>query len=134
MGSRPATSDPNDPRLQAQGYFLLDLTVAYRWRFLEVGLVIENVIATLPGWQPGFYRTSAGAEVDLILERGRRRIAVECKASTVPTVSRGFWTALEDLGIDEAWVVAPVAEPYPLRKGVTVAPLRMLLDHLSRGE
>jgi len=44
VGSRPATSDPDDPRLQAQGYFLLDLTVAYRWRFLEVGLVIENVL------------------------------------------------------------------------------------------
>jgi hypothetical protein len=42
VGSRPATSDPNDPRLQAQGYFLLDLTVAYRWRFLEVGLAVEE--------------------------------------------------------------------------------------------
>ncbi|MFL6200175.1 MAG: ATP-binding protein [Thermoanaerobaculia bacterium] len=95
------------------------------------GLVIENVIAALPGWQPGFYRTAAGAELDLVLERGRRRIAVECKASMAPTVSRGFWSALEDLGIDEAWVVAPVAEPYPLRKGVTVVPLRALLDHLA---
>ncbi|MFL6293197.1 MAG: ATP-binding protein, partial [Thermoanaerobaculia bacterium] len=36
------------------------------------GLVIENVIASLPGWQPSFYRTSAGAEIDLILERGQR--------------------------------------------------------------
>ena len=42
VGSRPATSDPSDLRLQAQGYFLLDLTVAYRWRFLEVGLVAEE--------------------------------------------------------------------------------------------
>lgn len=94
------------------------------------GLVIENVIASLPRWQPSFYRTAAGAEIDLILERGRRRLAVECKASTAPTVSRGFWSALEDLGIDEAWVVAPVSEPYPLRAGVTVAPLRVLLDRL----
>ncbi|HWN44009.1 MAG TPA: ATP-binding protein [Thermoanaerobaculia bacterium] len=95
------------------------------------GLVIENVVAALPGWQCGFYRTAAGAEIDLILERGRRRIAVECKVSTAPTVSRGFWSALEDLGIDEAWVIAPVAEPYPLREGVNVAPLRVLLDHLT---
>ena len=42
MGSRPATQDPNG--LQAQGYFIVDLTVAYRWRFLEVGLVVENVL------------------------------------------------------------------------------------------
>lgn len=92
------------------------------------GLVIENVIAALPGWQPSFYRTADGAEIDLVLERGQRRIAVECKASTAPTVSRGFWTAIDDLAIDEAWVIAPVAEPYPLRKGVTVAPLNTFLD------
>jgi uncharacterized protein len=91
------------------------------------GLVIENAIAARPGWQASFYRTTAGAEIDLVLERGRRRVAVECKAATVPTVSRGFWTALDDLGVDEAWVVAPVAEPYPLREGVTVAPLRAFL-------
>jgi predicted AAA+ superfamily ATPase len=92
------------------------------------GLVIENAIAALPGWQPSFYRTADGAEIDLILERGRRRLAVECKASTAPVVSRGFWNALDDLSIAEAWVVAPVAEPYPLRAGVTVAPLRTFLD------
>ena len=97
------------------------------------GLVIENIIATLPGWQPSFYRTTNGAEIDLILERGRRRLAVECKASTAPAVSRGFWTALDDLGIDEAWIIAPVSEPYPLRAGVTVAPLQAFLArHSSR--
>jgi predicted AAA+ superfamily ATPase len=95
------------------------------------GLVIENLIASLPGWQPSFYRTADGAEIDLVLERGRRRLAVECKASTSPVVSRGFWTALEDLGIEEAWVVAPVDGQYPLREGVHVTPLRALLDRLA---
>lgn len=94
------------------------------------GLVIENVVAALPRWQPSFYRTKAGAEIDLILERGRQRLAIECKASIAPVVSRGFWSALDDLGIEEAWVVAPVTEAYPLRAGVTVAPLRVLLDRL----
>ncbi len=95
------------------------------------GLVIENVIAALPGWQAGFYRTAAGAEIDLVLERGQRRIAVECKASTVPTVSRGFWSALDDLAVDEAWIVAPVSAAYPLREGVTVAPLAALLERAA---
>jgi outer membrane receptor protein involved in Fe transport len=44
VGTRPATQDPNG--LQAQGYFLVDLTLAYRWRFLEVGLIVENVLNT----------------------------------------------------------------------------------------
>ena len=47
VGGRPATEDPNG--LQAQGYFIVDLTLAYRWRFLEVGLVLENVLNA--GWR-----------------------------------------------------------------------------------
>jgi outer membrane receptor protein involved in Fe transport len=42
VGGRPATTDPNG--LQAQGYLVVDLTLAYRWRFLELGLVVENVL------------------------------------------------------------------------------------------
>lgn len=85
------------------------------------GFVIENVLSALgPGWRTGFYRTAAGAELDLVLERGNMRVAVECKASSAPAVSRGFWTALSDLGIKRAYVAAPVREPYPLGKGVTV--------------
>ena len=94
------------------------------------GLVIESVLAALPDWRGSFYRTSHGAEIDLILERGRRRIAIEAKLSSAPRVTRGFWTALDDLGIDEAWVVAPVDEPYPLREGVWVSPLRGALERL----
>ena len=96
------------------------------------GFVLENVLAALPGWTASFYRTAAGAELDLVLERGQRRVAVECKASTSPVVSRGFWSALEDLGIDEAYVVAPVAASYPLGKGATVLPLGDLLARAPR--
>ncbi len=42
VGSRPATTDPNG--LRAEGYLVLELTVAYRWRFLEVGLAVENLL------------------------------------------------------------------------------------------
>lgn len=97
------------------------------------GLVIENVIANLPGWQASFYRTSEGAEIDLILTRGQKRIAIECKAATAPTVSRGFWSALEDIQADEAWIVAPVDAAYPLRQGVMVSPLGELLARLGEG-
>lgn len=87
------------------------------------GMVIENVLAHLPGWRGSFYRTARGAEIDLVLEKGRRRIAVECKASTSPELTPGFWSALEDVGAREAWVVAPIEGSYPLRKGVTVSGL-----------
>jgi uncharacterized protein len=91
------------------------------------GFVVEQVLAAWPDWQPSFYRTAAGAEVDLVLTRGSRRVVIECKASTAPTVSRGFWNALNDLKADQAWIIAPVTRPYPLRAGVTVAPLGWFL-------
>ena len=49
--------------------------------------------------------------------------AVECKLSSAPEASRGFWTALEDLGIEEAWIIAPVKDSYPIKKRVKATPL-----------
>jgi len=89
------------------------------------GWVIEQVLSAIPStWRPSFYRTSAGAEVDLVLERpGRRRpLALEIKRSLAPAPSRGFWNALEDLGA-EGWVIYPGKESYPLGKGVHVLPV-----------
>lgn len=87
------------------------------------GWVIENAIAAAAGWRAHFYRAATGAELDLVLERGRRRIAVECKASAAPALGPSFWNALDDIGADEAWVVAPVRQGYPIGKGARVASL-----------
>lgn len=95
------------------------------------GFVMENIIGTLPGWNPFFYRSVAGAEIDLVLERGRRRLAIEIKASTSPKVSRGFWNSLADLSIETAYVVAPVDSPYPLKKGVQVIPLSLIHKEIA---
>ncbi len=93
------------------------------------GFVIEQIIANLPGWQPFFYRTSTGGEIDLILEKGRRRIAIECKVSTALHLSRGWWNALHDLDIHAAWIIAPVQERYPLKKNVHVCSPGDFLTH-----
>ena len=91
------------------------------------GLVIEQILATLPPLTTaGFYRTSAGAELDLVVEQAGKRIGFEIKLSTAPTVSRGFWNACEDLGVSQAYVVAPVLEPYPLAENVEVISPLML--------
>ncbi len=90
------------------------------------GFVMEQLASALgPDWKPSFFRTQAGAEIDLIFERGTERFAVECKASAAPSVSRGFWSALEDLEISEtrAWVVCPIDEVVSYRKGATIGSL-----------
>ena len=90
--------------------------------------VVENVLSVCHGWRASFYRTSAGAEIDLVLEKGSRRIAIECKASTAPKLKPGFWNALNDLHIKRAWIAAPVDESYPIKENVVVAPLSEILD------
>lgn len=85
------------------------------------GFVIEQILAALPPLATtGFYRTAAGAELDLVVEQGGRRIGFEIKLSSAPAVSRGFWNACEDLGLAQAYVVAPVSAPYPLADNVEV--------------
>jgi predicted AAA+ superfamily ATPase len=98
------------------------------------GLIIENILSLLPNWKASFYRTSSGSEIDLILEKGNKRLAIECKASTSPNLNRGFWNALSDLNFQEAWVVAPVKEVYPIEEGVMVAPLHHLVGNLIAKE
>ena len=78
-----------------------------------------------------------GAELDLVLERGQARIAVEAKVSTAPVPTKGFWTSLEDLEISQAYIVAPVKEAYPIAAGVAVLPLSDLLtwaDRIAAGQ
>ena len=91
------------------------------------GWVIEQVLAILPStWQASFYRTSAGAEIDLVLVRANERIAIEIKHSLDPRPSKGFWTALADLGQVRAYVIYPGKERYPLAPNVEVLPATQL--------
>lgn len=95
------------------------------------GFVIEQALSTASGWRASYFRTAKGDELDLVLERRGRRIAIECKASSAPTVTRGFWAALEMLNIREAYVVAPVRSAFPLGNGVEVVPVGNLLARLD---
>ncbi len=88
------------------------------------GFVVENLIgAAGPSLQPHGYRTSAGAEIDLLLVGGRARIAVEIKRATAPSVSRGFHIACDDVDATARWVVYPGREAYPGPHGVEVLPV-----------
>ena len=94
------------------------------------GYVIENIIAGLPRWEASFYRTSNGAEIDLLLTKGTKIVAVEIKASTSPKLSRRFWNSIEAIAPDRTAVIALVEEPYPLAPNATVMPLGAFHDWL----
>jgi uncharacterized protein len=97
------------------------------------GLVIEQLLGELPsGVQANFYRTTAGSEVDLVLHNSHTRIAIECKYSSAPKPTRGFYEAMKDLGVQHGYVVAPIKEAFALSKDVTVLPisgLQKVLKH-----
>ena len=85
------------------------------------GFVIEQLIAAAPTASVSFYRTSNGAEVDLVLEfRSGDTWTAEIKRSTAPTVSKGFFVAAADLGAARKLLVAPVEHPYSIKDGVEV--------------
>ena len=97
------------------------------------GFVIENLIAVLRGRTiPGFYRTAAGAEIDLILERpSRGPIAIEIKSGAVPSVAKGFHMAIADLKPAASFVVYAGEERYPIGAGIEAIGLRELMTLLD---
>jgi len=85
------------------------------------GFVIEQLISAAPTAQASFYRTSNGAEVDLVLEfRSGETWIAEVKRSSAPTVSKGFFTAASDLGAVRKLLVSPVEQTYPMKDGIEV--------------
>jgi uncharacterized protein len=88
--------------------------------------VIETLLAAAPqGTQANFYRTAAGAEIDLLLTLpGQRVWAIEIKRSLSPKPERGFYQACEDLQPARRIVVYPGNETFPLKDDVTVMPLK----------
>ena len=85
------------------------------------GFVIEQLLAAAPQAEASFYRTSHGAEADLVLQlRNGQTWVVEVKRSSAPTVSKGFYLAAADVGATRKLLVAPVAEAYPMREGIEV--------------
>ena len=93
------------------------------------GFVVEQICGQIDASsQVSFYRTAAGAELDMVIETGGKKIGVEIKFSTAPKVTKGFWQACEDVGVDHAYVVAPVREGWALAPNVdVVSPLALPL-------
>ncbi|MEO1455079.1 MAG: ATP-binding protein [Pseudomonadota bacterium] len=98
------------------------------------GFCIENLIAAVPrGTQASFYRSAAGAEIDLILSLPDGALwAVEIKRSTSPKVSRGFHLAADELGVAERLLVYAGERAVPGQSGLQALPLDQAMARLSQ--
>jgi uncharacterized protein len=92
------------------------------------GLVIEEIIALARGYNSRsdffFWRTAAGAEVDLLIKVGERVIPIEIKTSaTVDSHAlRGLRSCMADLGLKQGWVVTGAGERTRVGKDVEIVP------------
>jgi uncharacterized protein len=84
----------------------------YSWE----GLMVEQICALAPkGADISFYRTSAGAELDVVVEVGSKKFGFEIKFSSAPKLTKGFWQACQDVGVQHAFVLAPITEGWSLQ-------------------
>ncbi len=98
------------------------------------GFVIENLLSCLSeGMTAWYYRTSAGAEIDLVIEAdAKTRYAIEIKRSSAPTLSKGFHLGCDDIDATKRFLVYPGTEQYPLAQGVTTISLAGMMQELSK--
>ena len=96
------------------------------------GFVIENIMSvTPPEAKPYFYRTSGGAEVDLILEFGvKQRWAIEIKHSSVPSISKGFYIACDDIKATRKYILYSGSDTFSMGNGVTAISLHDLMHKI----
>ena len=88
------------------------------------GMVVEHIAAAAPtGSELNFYRTAAGAEIDIVLTIGDKRIGFEAKFASAPKPARGFWQSSEDIGLQHSYLVAPVRQGYPIGPSASVISL-----------
>jgi predicted AAA+ superfamily ATPase len=96
------------------------------------GWIIENLLACAPpSTQASYYRTAAGAEIDLLLELpGGELWAVEIKRSSAPTVNRGYHIACTDVGPTRRLLVSSANARFPMAGGIEHIPLLELMREL----
>lgn len=96
------------------------------------GFVIEQILQKLPyRAEVSYYRTRAGAEIDLIIETAKREtIAIEIKRTLSPKVSSGFKNGCEDIKPDKRFYIIPRGEAYNVDKDTQAIGLREFLENL----
>jgi len=90
------------------------------------GYAVEEILKALEPDEAYFWATHQGAELDLLLLKGGRRIGIECKRVDAPSVTPSMRIALADLKLDRLHVVYPGARRYALAAEIDAVPLAEL--------
>lgn len=97
------------------------------------GFVIENILSVAPSHAiPFYYRTSNGAEIDLVLEfSGSERWAIEIKRNSAPSLTKGFFIACDDIKADKRFVIYSGKDKFSMNDGVVAISLYEFMQELA---
>jgi predicted AAA+ superfamily ATPase len=96
------------------------------------GVVLTNLKGHFPGSEIRFYRTNHGSEIDFLVFSPNSLFAVECKASKAPVLSRGTYSAIDDLKPKYTFIVSPVKEDYIIKNDIEVVSLEGLITKIKK--
>ncbi len=99
------------------------------------GWVIEQALAIKPaGYEAFFYRTSSGAEIDLLLvsPSSPDPIAIEIKRSSTPQLSRGFFEGFKSLGCRKGFIIYPGEDGFQIKPGIRAIPVAKIQEEFRR--
>jgi predicted AAA+ superfamily ATPase len=98
------------------------------------GFVIENMASVIPATAKlYFYRSSGGAEIDLVLElSAKERWAIEIKRNSAPSISKGFHIGSDDIKATRKYVVYAGLDQFPMGDGVTAISLSGLMEEVGK--
>ena len=94
------------------------------------GFCIEQILHVCGDRDAYFWGTHSGAELDLLLTHGGKRLGFEFKFSDQPRTTKSMHIALEDLALDHLYVVHPGSHVFPLTEAITAVSLPHMIEHL----
>jgi len=96
------------------------------------GFIIEQLVCRLQvhADECFFWRTQAGAELDLLIVRGRKRLGFEIKRTSAPIVTPSMRAALADLKLDSLTVIHAGSDSYPLTNKIRAVAASAILKEI----
>ena len=96
------------------------------------GFVIENIHSILPGRaETCFYRTTAGAEIDLVIKMPSSEIlAIEIKYGVAPKIGKHYSKTCDDVDAMYKYILYGGEDEFPVGDDINVISLRRLMDRL----
>jgi predicted AAA+ superfamily ATPase len=95
------------------------------------GYIVEEALALAEPDETFFWATHSGAELDMLLLKGSKRIGIEIKRADAPGLTPSMRTAMNDLGLHKLFVIYPGAKRYSLGRNIEAIPVAGLSDVLQ---